>query len=230
MDWLALLRSTTPAGRGCRIHALLTDNGVLEPLNESIPNKRWLLTDLLLALMHNKGALLEVPLPEGAEAEPFYTTLLHTWLQALMVAFNLDESELDGFLAPRVGGEDSLPGRPLRDGGGGKGCLRRLGSPMPIRLGAPGPAGHSRPWSTLRDAARETQYDRDGSPLAVADFYYRRERVVVFVDGSPHHRDYVQAADERKRQRLKGLGYRVLVAKSDELEKGLDALALRAAG
>ena len=82
----------------------------------------------------------------------------------------------------------------------------------------------------LPDAAQETLYDRGGSHLAVADFYYRRERVVVFVDGSPHHRNYVQAADERKRQRLKGLGYRVLVAKSDELEKGLDALALRAAG
>jgi hypothetical protein len=45
-------------------------------------------------------ALLDAPLPEGMKAEPFYTTLLHTWLRALMVAFNLDESELDGFLAP----------------------------------------------------------------------------------------------------------------------------------
>jgi len=34
--------------------------------------------------------------------------------------------------------------------------------------------------------------------------------ILVFVDGSPHHRDYVQMADARKRLRLKALDYRVV--------------------
>jgi hypothetical protein len=79
----------------------------------------------------------------------------------------------------------------------------------------------------LPDGAQETLYDTDESPLAVADFYYRRGRVVVFVDGSPHYRDYVQVADERKRRRLKALGYRIVVVTADEPEAGLEELAAR---
>jgi very-short-patch-repair endonuclease len=63
--------------------------------------------------------------------------------------------------------------------------------------------------------------------LAVADLAYRRGRVVVFVDGSPHYRDYVRAADERKRRRLKALGYRIVVVRADDPEAGLDDLAGR---
>ena len=71
-------------------------------------------TDLLRGLwltqtLQSDLALLDVPLPAETEAESFYTTLLHTWLRALMVAFNLDESELDGFLAP--GPEAGIPYR-----------------------------------------------------------------------------------------------------------------------
>jgi len=57
---------------------------------------------------------------------------------------------------------------------------------------------------------------------------WHRGRVVVFVDGSPHHRDYVQAADERKR--LKALGYRFVVVRGDDPEEGLSTLAGRVAG
>jgi superfamily II DNA or RNA helicase len=81
----------------------------------------------------------------------------------------------------------------------------------------------------LPDAAQETLYDRDGSPLAVVDFFYRRGRIAVFVDGSPHHRDYVQAADEQKRRRLRALGYRIVVARGEEPETGLHDLAERLA-
>ncbi len=77
----------------------------------------------------------------------------------------------------------------------------------------------------LPDAAQETIYDGD-APLAIADFYYE-PRILVFVDGSPHHRDYVQAADRRQRQRLKGLGYRVVVVKAEAPSAGLDELAAR---
>jgi hypothetical protein len=77
----------------------------------------------------------------------------------------------------------------------------------------------------LPDAAQETLYDGD-EPLAIADFFYA-PRIVVFVDGSPHHRDYVQEADRRKRMRLKGLGYRVTVVKAEDPDAGLDELAAR---
>jgi hypothetical protein len=79
----------------------------------------------------------------------------------------------------------------------------------------------------LPDAAQETLYDGD-EPLAIADFFYE-PRIVVFVDGSPHHRDYVQEADRRKRMRLKGLGYRVTVMKAEEPDAGLDEMAARLA-
>ena len=62
---------------------------------------------------------------------------------------------------------------------------------------------------------------------AVADFAYKHEQVVVFVDGSPHHRDYVQAADEHKRRRLKALPYRVVVVQAAGPETGLYELAAR---
>ena len=57
--------------------------------------------------------------------------------------------------------------------------------------------------------------------------YYERGRVVVFVDGSPHYLDYVQASDARKRRQLKALNYRVVVVKADAVDDGLRALAAR---
>jgi len=249
--------------------------------------------------------LLDVPLPEGAEAEPFYTTLLHTWLRALMVAFNLGESELDGFLAPgpeagipyqivlyetAVGGSGVLASLAeadrlvmvvararelLHEGDPEDGCERACYDCLlsfynqrvhelldrrpvlpwlqalegltvePEVVGGAFAALEARCQSDLErrvlrairdhglplpDAAQETLYDKDSSPLAVADFYYRHGRVVVFVDGSPHYRDYVAAADQRKRRRLKALGYRVVVVRGEDLEAGLSALAVRVGG
>lgn len=257
--------------------------------------------------------LLDVPLPSylaqalqaSAPAEPFYTTLLHTWLRALMVAFNLGESELDGFLAPAPEGAQSYRLVLYETAVGGSGVLASLAEQGRLRMvvararellheGDP-EGGCERacydcllsfynqrdhelldrrmvlPWlqaleelvvkaqvaedevaileaqcqsdlerrvlraihdcgMPLPDAAQETLYDRDGSPLAVADFYYRRGRVVVFVDGSPHYRDYVRAADERKRKRLKALGYRLVVVRADDPDAGLNELAARVGG
>jgi len=243
--------------------------------------------------------LLDVPLPDRAEAEPFYTTLLHTWLRALMVAFNLGESELDGFLAPAPEGAQSYRLVLYETAVGGSGVLASLAEQSRLRMvvarvrellhEGDSEGGCERacydcllsfynqrdhelldrrmvlPWLQaleglvveaevaedglavladqcqsglerrvlqaihdrglpLPDMAQETLYDRDGSPLAVADFYYQRGRVVVFVDGSPHYRDYVQAADERKRRRLKALGYRILTVAGDGLEEALARL------
>lgn len=77
----------------------------------------------------------------------------------------------------------------------------------------------------LPDAAQHTLYDGD-EPIAVADFFYA-PRILVFVDGSPHYRDYVAAADETKRRRLKAKGYRIVAIRADDVEGGLDDLAGR---
>jgi len=70
------------------------------------------------------------------------------------------------------------------------------------------------------------RFETQNALRQIADFFYE-PRIVVFVDGSPHHRDYVQEADRRKRNRLKGLGYRVTVVKPEEPDAGLDELAAR---
>jgi len=78
----------------------------------------------------------------------------------------------------------------------------------------------------LPDASQNVIYDSDNSPLAIADFYYD-PKIVVFVDGSPHHSDYVQVADNRKRRRLLALGYRVVVIKGENIMLGLQELSQR---
>ena len=64
----------------------------------------------------------------------------------------------------------------------------------------------------LPDEAQKTLYDGD-EPVAEADFYYE-PKIPVFVDGSPHYKDYVREADEQTRRRLKAAGYRVTVVRS----------------
>ena len=78
----------------------------------------------------------------------------------------------------------------------------------------------------LPDEAQKVIYDNEGIPIAQADFYYE-PKIVVFVDGSPHHLDYVQAGDERKRRKLLSVGYRIVVIDYDNLEEGLKNLESR---
>lgn len=80
----------------------------------------------------------------------------------------------------------------------------------------------------LPDEAQKVIYDGD-EPIAIADFFYA-PRTVVFVDGSPHHKDYVAAADEVKRNRLRAKGYRVVVIRGEDLRAGLEDLASRLEG
>jgi len=61
----------------------------------------------------------------------------------------------------------------------------------------------------LPDEAQKTLFD-DDEPIAQADFFYA-PKTLVFVDGSPHYKDYVKQADREKRLRLKRLGYRITV-------------------
>ncbi len=272
------------------------------------------LTDLerglwLTTAIHSDIALLDIPLPESVEtdqAESFYLTLTHTLLRALMVTFNLDERELNGFLAPVAQDAETKSATPFRivlyeTTVGGSGVLASLNEPGRMSaaiararelLHEGDPEGgceracyacllsfynqrvHERlnrtlvlPWLRslesltiaqvqdedryatllthcesglerrilraiqerglpLPDGAQTTIYDGD-APLAIADFTYD-PRIVVFVDGSPHHQDYVRAADQRKRRRLKALGYRIVVIDGDDPAPGLDDLATKA--
>lgn len=69
----------------------------------------------------------------------------------------------------------------------------------------------------LPDEAQKIISDKD-IPIASADFFYKPD-IVVFVDGSPHEKDYVQKADDEKRRKLKALGYRVISIKNiDDIE------------
>ena len=247
--------------------------------------------------------ILDVPLPDGAVKDAFYTTLLHTLLRGIMVAFQLDESEIDGFTLAHpekpdqlrillfetsLGGSGVLaslvePGRLatlfgrarelLHEGDPEGGCesacydclmsfynqrdhsqlnrspvLAWLQSLGDIDIQAADGDGDSRLQTLLAecqselerqvlesivdqglrlpDAGQKTIYDFDGAPLAIADFFYE-PRIVVFVDGSPHHLDYVQAADERKRRRLMALGYRVVVIHGESVEADIQILKER---
>lgn len=247
-------------------------------------------------------AIFDVPLPAGVIGAVFYTTLLHTLLRAIMVAFQLDESELDGFLLPdpahadrqrvvlyetSLGGSgvlasltesgrlSILAARAIEllhgedpDGGCEKACYECLLSfynqrahglidraPVLAWLQTlrgleihPERPEEGRRLEQLRaacqselerqvlqailaaglplpDEAQKTIYDA-GSPLAIADFYYD-PKIVVFVDGSPHHQDYVRVGDERKRRRLAGLGYRVLVVSDEQIGQGIQNLRSR---
>lgn len=84
------------------------------------------------------------------------------------------------------------------------------------------PASDLRSGTAAVGSAQVTLRDKAGAPVASADFYYERGRVVFFVGGSPHYLDYVQSADERKRRQLKALGYRVVVVEAAAIEKGLN--------
>ena len=64
----------------------------------------------------------------------------------------------------------------------------------------------------LPDEAQKV-ISEDDEPITIADFFYK-PNVCVFVDGPDHEKDYVEHADERKRKRIKGLGYRVIVIKT----------------
>ncbi|NLF03372.1 MAG: DUF1998 domain-containing protein, partial [Anaerolineales bacterium] len=257
----------------------------------------------LVQTLQSDLVLLDVPLPAGAESEVFYTTLMHTWLRTLFVTFNLDESELAGFLTG--GPDDKTPWRVVlyETSVGGSGVLASLAEPgrlemavararellherdpqggceracyecllsfynqrdhqlldrtavlpllqavegLSVELVEPplqGPSfeeldagcqsnGERQVLAAIRDrglplpdASQKAVYDGD-EPIAVADFFYE-PHIVVFVDGSPHFRDYVANADERKRRRLRALGYRIVVVRSDDMESCLDDLSAR---
>ncbi len=248
---------------------------------------------------------LDVPLPDdvdATQAESFYTTLLHTFTQALAVAMELDAGELGGFVSqrPEVGDHKLIVLYETAEGGSGAvealtdparladvvarsrellheddtedGCERacyeclctfynqrehhlldrHLVLPwlqqlagldvVPRETSSSGQptlevlltqcesdlerdilraiAERGLP---LPDAAQHTIYDGD-EPVTRADFFYRPNHV-VFVDGAPHDRDYVQAMDEQTRRRLRRLNYRPLVIRYNDRQASILELA-----
>jgi very-short-patch-repair endonuclease len=66
----------------------------------------------------------------------------------------------------------------------------------------------------------------NGDPIAEADLFYE-PKIVVFIDGPDHDKDYVGAADEAKRRKLKARGYQIVVIRHDSLDEGVRELADR---
>jgi very-short-patch-repair endonuclease len=66
----------------------------------------------------------------------------------------------------------------------------------------------------------------NGEPIAEADLFYE-PRIVVFIDGPDHDKDYVGAADEAKRRKLKARGYQVVVIHHAAVDDGVKELAER---
>jgi hypothetical protein len=64
---------------------------------------------------------------------------------------------------------------------------------------------------------------KDGEPIAEADFYYN-PKICVFIDGPDHDKEHVNLDDEKKRTRLRKLGYKILVILHSDIRKGLDEL------
>ena len=75
--------------------------------------------------------------------------------------------------------------------------------------------------------AQRTIYDKEGIPVASADFFYETRKLVIFIDGPPHEKDYVANADKEKRKKVKSLGYRVLAISHKKMEDDLHTLKSR---
>ncbi|MFP9192772.1 DEAD/DEAH box helicase [Natrialbaceae archaeon A-CW1-1] len=236
---------------------------------------------------------LTTPLPSDVEpeqAEEFYHTLKETVYQGILVAFDLDEEEIDTFVKPALGEHGFITIVIYETSEGGAGALHSLmdearlqqvireaqtvlhGDPddegceracyeclmsfynqrehelfdrglVESWLEGMEPATLSEVMSTsgddssftelleacdssferevlhaiqdsgfkLPDEAQYVVYDED-EPVAKPDFFYNQEGtpIAVFVDGPDHEKDYVKGDDQRKRKRLKRMGYRVV--------------------
>jgi len=75
----------------------------------------------------------------------------------------------------------------------------------------------------LPDKGQQIIYDGDVR-IAKPDFYYKKEKITLFVDGPTHDEDYVKKDDEDKRKKLKALGYRVYVVHHANLDEGMGKL------
>jgi ATP-dependent helicase YprA (DUF1998 family)/ribosomal protein L37AE/L43A len=227
---------------------------------------------------------------EAEKSEAFYRTLKEALYQGVLVAFDLDEEEIDTFLKPAPGDTGQFTIVIYETSEGGAGVLHALmdtnrirqviGEAQTVLHGSPDEEGCERacyeclmsfynqsehnffdrelvePWLAAMEDASLTELESEGSkggdfeelyatcessferevleavndqgfalpdeaqhtiydgnePVTKPDFFYDRpERpIAVFVDGPDHEKDYVQQDDDRKRSRLKRMGYRVI--------------------
>ena len=66
----------------------------------------------------------------------------------------------------------------------------------------------------IPDEAQKRIYVGD-RPIVRVDFFYKPD-CLLFVDGPDHDKDYVKIDDQRKRDELRGLGYRIFVVRTPE--------------
>ncbi len=64
---------------------------------------------------------------------------------------------------------------------------------------------------------------KDGEMIAEADLYYE-PKITVFVDGPDHDMEHIIQDDEKKRSKLKKLGYKVVVVHHADIPKGIELL------
>ena len=64
---------------------------------------------------------------------------------------------------------------------------------------------------------------KDGEPISEADLYYE-PKICVFIDGPDHDKEHIILDDERKRTKLKKLGYKVIVVHHDDIDNGIELL------
>ena len=64
---------------------------------------------------------------------------------------------------------------------------------------------------------------KDGEPIAEADLFYE-PKICVFIDGPDHDKDYVIVDDERKRTKLKKLGYKIITIQYSSIIEGVELL------
>lgn len=69
-------------------------------------------------------------------------------------------------------------------------------------------------------------HDAEGGALAEADLVWPG-KLLVFVDGDPHRWEHVKSHDKSQRQRLKGLGFKVVAIDMDDPEPGYENLLSR---
>ncbi|WP_318567487.1 DEAD/DEAH box helicase [Salinigranum marinum] len=138
------------------------------------------------------------------EHELLDRTLVGSWLESMTVA-DLEavatepavEKDFDALLAACDSGFEREVLQEIRDGG-----------------------------FELPDAAQHTIYDGD-EPVAKPDFFYERSgsSIAVFVDGPDHQKDYVKEDDDKKRNRLRQMGFRVIaVTSTEDVAKNWDSI------
>ena len=64
---------------------------------------------------------------------------------------------------------------------------------------------------------------KDSEPIAEADLFFN-PKICVFVDGPDHDKDYIRVDDEKKRTKLKKLGYKVISIHHLNLDEGFSIL------